>query len=117
MRHTLAAQPDLGARLGAGLDLDLLLAVRRWDGQSGAQCGLRHRQWQFVEQLGVLSPQLRVWLQVHYDVQIAGHPTARRGLALARQADLVALVDARWHDDAQRAPALNAAVAVAGVAG
>ena len=37
------------------------------------------------------------------DVEVAGRAAARRGLALAGQADLVAVVDAGRHGDPQRA--------------
>ena len=53
---------------------------------------------------------------VDRDVQAARGPAARTDLALVREPDLVALVDARRDRDTQRALALGPAVAMAGVA-
>ena len=50
-------------------------------------------------------------LHVGHDVEVAGHPAARRGLPLAGEADLVAVVDARRHRHPQGPPPLDAPVA------
>ena len=95
MRHAPAAQADLGARLGPGLDLDLLLALDRRDGDPGAERGLGDRDLGVVGQLRPLAAQRRMRRDMDRDVETAGCATARADLALVGQADLVALVDAR----------------------
>src|SRR5918993_2313844 len=107
--HAPAAQPDLAARLRPRLDLDLLLAVCSRDRQSGAERCLRDRDGQLEIKLGLSSAQLRMGLHMGNDVQVARHPAPRSGLALAREADLVPVVDAGRDDDAQLALALDSA--------
>ena len=72
-------------------------------------CGL-------VEELGALALEGRVRADVDRDVQAARRAAARPDLALVRQADLVALVDAGRDRHAQRPLALGPAVALAGLA-
>ncbi len=109
--HAAAAQPDLGARLGARLDLDLLCAGSRRHRHPRAQRGLGDRQRELVEELGLAPLQLGMWLDVDDDVQVARDPSPGRGLTLAGEAHLVALGDARRDGHAQGALALDATVA------
>ena len=57
VRDTLAATADLGAGLGARLDLQQLLAVRREDGDLGAEGRLRDGEAQLLVQLGAVTLQ------------------------------------------------------------
>ena len=116
VRHALAAQPDLGVGLGPGLDLDLFLALDRRDRDPRPERGLGDRDLGLVEELGPLARQRRVRQDVDRDVQAARRPAARPDLALVREADLVALVDAGRDRHPQRALALGPAVAVARLA-
>ena len=76
VRHALAAQPDLGARLGAGLDLDLLVAVdgRHRDRRPERRLGDRHVG--LVVELGPLALERRMRRDVDRDVQ-ASRPGRR----------------------------------------
>ena len=75
--HALAAQPDLGAGLGAGLDLERLLAVGRRDRHRRPERGLGDRHLLLVEQLGAVALEDGVRLDVDRDVQVAGRAAAR----------------------------------------
>ena len=117
MGHAPAPQAELGARLGARLDLDLLVAVDRRHAGARAQGGLGDRDVELVVELGALALQLGVRRDVDRDVQAARRTAPRPGLALAREADLVALVDAGRDRDPELLAPLGPAVAVARLAG
>ena len=117
MRDALASKPDLGLGLGARLDLDLLLAVDRRHHDLRAEGRLGDGDLGLVVELGAFARQRRVRPDVDGDVQAARRSATRPGLALVREADLVALVDAGRDRDAQRPLALGPAVAVARLAG
>src|SRR6185503_16788853 len=82
-----------------------------------AERGLDDRDRGLVEELGALALERWVRLDMDRDIQAAGRPAARPDLPLVRQADLVALVDARRDRDAQRPAPLRPPVAAARVAG
>ena len=116
VRHALAAQPDLRRRLGAGLDLDLLVAVDRRDRDPRPERRLGDRHLGLVVELGAVALERRVRLDVDGDVQAARRAAARTDLALVRQPDLVALVDPGRDRHPQRPPALRPALAAARLA-
>ena len=115
--HTLAAAADLRPGLGAGLDVQQLLPVRRHDGHLGTQGRLGHREPQLEVQLRAIPLEDGMLLDVRDDVEVAGRAAARGRLPLPREADLVPVIDAGRDGDPQRALALRAAVATTGRAG
>ena len=116
MRDALASQPDLGVRLGPGLDLDLFAALDRRDADPRPEGGLGDRDRSVVVELGALPRQRRMRRDVDGDVQAARRTAPRPDLALVREADLVPLVDPGRDRDADRALAFRASVAVTRVA-
>src|SRR5664280_1587947 len=117
MRRPATAQPDLRAGLRPGLDLHVLLAVRGRHADGRPQRRLGDRQREIVEELGALALERRVRRDVDRHVEAAGRAAPRADLALRGEADLVAVVDARGHADAEPLRALTAAVAAARLAG
>ena len=78
-----------------------------------AERRLADRDGQLVVELRVLAPQLGVRRHVDHHVEVAGRPAARPGLALAGEADLVAVIDAGGDRHAERPLALDPPVAPA----
>ena len=117
VRGTPAAQPDLRPRLGPRLDLQVLLAVRRRHPDARSQRRLGDRERELVEELRALALERRMRRDVDRHVQAARRSPARPDLALRREADLVAVVDAGRHADAEALRALAPAVAAAVLAG
>src|SRR5262249_10897427 len=93
-RHALAAQPQHGAALRAGRQLQLLVAVERRHVDLVAERGLGDVDGQLVDDVGVLPLEVRVRRDRNHDVEIARRAAAAAELALARQVDLLAVVDA-----------------------
>src|SRR6185369_9761157 len=117
VRHASPAQPDLGAGLRSGLDLDLLVAVDRRHRDRRPEGRLGDRDVGLVEQLGALAPEVRVGRDVNGDVQRARRTAAHADLALVREPDLVALVDPGRDRDAEGPLPLRPSLAVARLAG
>ena len=117
VRHAAATEPDLRAGLGAALDLDGLLTLHGRHEDRCPERGLRDSHRGLVDQLGALALERRVRRDVDSDVERPGGTAAGPGLALVREADLVALVDARRDRHVQRPSPLHAALALARVAG
>jgi hypothetical protein len=111
MRHAPAAQPDLGTRLGARLDLHQLLAVGCRHRHAGTERRLADGYAQLEVQLGVLPFQARMRLDVGDHIQVARDTATGTCLALARQADLVPIVDARRDGHTERALEFRPALA------
>jgi hypothetical protein len=116
MRDPLAAQPDLGVGLGAGLDLDLLVAVDGRDLESRPEGRLGDGDRGFVVQLRAVPLQRGMGRDVDGDIQRSGRPATRPDLALVGQPDLVALVDAGRDRHPEAALALRPTVAFARLA-
>src|SRR5579862_344242 len=116
--HAPAAQPDLRSGLRAGLDLDdLVVAADRRDGDACPEGRLGQPDRGLVDQLRAVALQSRMRRNVDGDVEAARRPAVAPDLALVRQPDLVALVDAGRDRDAQAPLPLDAALALAGLAG
>src|SRR2546425_8236007 len=94
MRHPAPPQAQLGARLGARPDLDLLGALDGRDRDPCSQRSLGDRDVELVVQLGSLATKLGMRCDMDGDVQAAGWSATGSGLALGGQANLVTLVDA-----------------------
>src|SRR6476619_1029559 len=112
MGNALAAQSDRGVRLGAGLDLDLLLTVDRRHGDGGAECRLGDRDRRLVVELRPIATERWMRRHVDDDVQRAGRAAAGSDLALVGEPDLVALVDAGGDRHPQRPLRFEATFAV-----
>src|SRR5205814_288624 len=80
-----------------------------------AEGGLGRRDAKHVDQVVSLAPEARVVLEANEHVQIAGRAAARARLALARDAELLAVVDACG--DRQRDVALLAFAALTSAPG
>src|SRR5688500_5097203 len=116
VRNPLSPQPDLGPGLRARLHLDDLLAFDRGHDDRRAEGRLRQADGGLVDELRALALERLVLRDVHRHVQGARRPAARSRLALVREPDLVALVDARRDADLEGSPALDAALAPARLA-
>src|SRR3954470_15543438 len=117
VRHALAADAQRAGRLGAGLDLDGLLAVQRLDRQPGAERRGGHREGDAAVQVVALAGVDVVRAFVDLDVEVAGGSAARADLALLGQADAHAVLDAGRDLDGERAAGADPAVAGAGGTG
>src|SRR3954454_1714677 len=117
VRDALAADAQGAGRLGAGLDLDRLLAVQRLDREAGAEGGGGHREGHAAVQVVALAGVDVVRALVDLDVEVAGRAAAGADLALLGQADAHAVLDAGRDLHGQRAAGPDAAVAGAGRAG
>src|ERR1035437_3225278 len=117
MRHAPAPQPDLGARLSARSDLEILFAFDGRDACPRTQRGLDDRHLQVEVDLGPFAAQDRVWSHVHGHVEVAGRAAADADLALAREPDLMAFVDAGRDRDPDLLMPLGASFAAASTAG
>src|SRR4051812_6345012 len=115
--HALAPKADLGVRLRAGLDLDLLLALDGGHRDACPEGRLHDRHLSVVIELGPLSRQRGMRLDVDGDVQAARRTAARADLAFVRETDLVALVDSGGDRDPEGPLPFGPAVALARVAG
>src|SRR3990170_4242794 len=111
--HTASTQADLGARLGARLDLDLFVPVRGRHGHPRSESGVRHGDAQIVVQLRALAAECRMGLHMDGDVEVAHRPAARPRLTFTGEADLVPIVDARRDRHTEMLAARPAALALA----
>src|SRR5690606_185190 len=112
----LAAQAEHLAGLGFGRNLDDGLAIERGHDQLGAQRGLAEADRHLAEEVVALALEDVVLAHPHFDVEVARRRAGGAGLALARQADAVAVVDAGRNLHLQHFFRLDAAGAVAGLA-
>src|SRR5260221_6040019 len=114
-RHALAAQPHGLAVLRAGGHLDLRpIAFDRRHLELVAERRLCRRDAKHVDEIVALAFEPRVLLEPDEDVEIARWSAAHPGLALARDAKLLAVVDASG--DRERDVALLALAALAAAA-
>ena len=98
----LAAEDVDLARLGAGLELELDRAVERLDRDRRAERGLDDRQVDLREDVVALAHEALVGPDPHADVDVAGATAERARVALAGEADPLAVVDARRDLDVER---------------
>src|SRR6266545_3606499 len=117
VRDALAPQSQLRPRLRSRPDLDLLRPLHCWNLGAGPKGRLRDRDVQLVVELGTVAAQLRMRRHVDRYVQAARRTTAGTRLALARETNLVALVDARRNRDPQRPRLFDSTLAMTGLAG
>ena len=122
--HALAAQRHLVARVGARRDLDPGVALERRDHHLAAEDGRRERQARRVEDVGPLALELGIRRHLDEHEQVARHgprvggrgPARRRGVALAHDSQLHAVLDSRGDVHRQRLALPRHAVALAGPA-
>src|SRR5229473_1668535 len=112
----LALEPEHLPALRSRGDLHLHLAVERRDADLGPQRGLREADRDLADDLGILADEDGVLLHVDHDVQVARRAAPLAGLALARQLEARAGVDARRHLHAEHALVLDLARALARLA-
>src|SRR5690606_36830931 len=93
-RHPLAAEPELGARLGARRQFDGLLAVERGYGEARAERRLRHPDLEPEVEVVAGALQERMRLHLDVEVEVAGGSAVHTGVPLARHAQAVTAVDA-----------------------
>src|SRR5439155_2562076 len=113
-RHAAPAEDADLAGLGAGLELDLELALERRHGLLRAQGGLRDGQVDGREDVVALANEARVGANVHEHVGVARLAAEGAGVTSARQPDPLAVVDARRDLDVQL-PRLEDAAAAGAV--
>jgi hypothetical protein len=109
----LAAQAEDSSRLGFGGNLDGGGAIQRRDFDLATQCCRGERDRHFAMQVVVVALEDIVRLEVDLDIQIARRAAIDAMLALAGQANAIALIDPGWNLDRQRLVLLEAAGAVA----
>src|SRR5690606_24099935 len=112
--HALVAQAEDLAGLGFGGDADLGLAAEGGHAGDVAQRGLGDADRHLAVQVVAVALEDRVLANADFDIEIAGLGSRRAGLALAGQADAIAVVDARGHLHRQHLFLFHAAVAPAG---
>src|SRR5207248_1948532 len=96
MRHTLPADADHLAVLRRRGDAHLhLAALDRGHADLVAEYGLRRRDAQHVDEVVIVALERLVVLDADEHIEIAGGATAHAGLAVAGDAKLLAVVDAR----------------------
>src|SRR5690348_17028938 len=117
VRGALAAQPDLGPRLRPRLYLHGLFALDGGHEDGRPEGRLRDPDARLEVQLRAVAAERRVRRAVHGHVQRAGRSAPWRRLALVREPELASLVDARGDRQLERPLALDAARAVARLAG
>ena len=94
----------------------LPLAFQRGDGNGVAQRRLGHVDLHFEDDVVVVALEVGVRLDVERDVQISGRPTTLARLALPRQPDRDAIIDARGDGDFDPPPPVDPALTVTFVA-
>src|SRR5258708_3253186 len=112
-----AAQPEDLPRLRLGRDLDLGRALERGDLDLPAERRLREADRHLAVQIVPVALEDPVGLEVDHSVEIARRTAIHAGLALAGQADAIALIDARGNLHRQGLVLLDAPGAAAGRAG
>src|SRR4051794_21862473 len=112
-RHAVAAHDEHLARLRAGRDVDLHLAVERRRRQLRPQRRQRRGDVEHGDEVVAVAQEALVGLDAHEHVQVARRPTALAGVTAPAEPDPLAVGDAARHVDAQRAPAHLAPAAVA----
>ena len=91
------------AGLGAGLHVELVVAVERRDGERAAERRLRHGQVERREDVVPVAHEPLVAADAHEDVEVAGAPAEHARVPLAGEADALAVVDPGRDLDLDRA--------------
>src|SRR5262249_41984834 len=116
VRHALATQLEARARLRAGRNLQLLLAVDERYAHVAAEREHREGHRQLAVEIVLLAVEQRVILDVHDDVEIAGRAAGAAVFPLAVEAQPLAGRDAGRDLRGELALAPDAARAAAGLA-
>src|ERR1700687_3967163 len=109
----LALETEDLARLRAGLDLQLDLAVERRHFDLGAERGRRKAYRHFDDYVVVLAHEEIVLLDVDHDIEAARRTAAPSGLALAAQLQARSIVDPRRDHYRERLGTPDASLALA----
>src|SRR5438067_13431405 len=101
-RHPLSPQDADLARLGAWVEAQSRVALQRGHRHFGPERRLRDREVDGREDVVALANEPRVGTDAHEHEQVAGAAAERPRVTFARQADALAVVDARRDLDGQR---------------
>jgi hypothetical protein len=112
-RHAVPAHHDHLARLRAGRDADLDVAVERRGVEARAERGVRGRDVEHGDEVVAVAQEALVGGDADEDVEVAGRARPARRVPAAAQADALAVGDALGDVDAQRAAPHLAAPPVA----
>ncbi len=115
--HATAAHAELVSGLRFRRHGDRHLAFQRRYLQFRAERRLRKADRHFAVQVATFALEDLVLAHLHFDVEVAGRRTGGTGFALPGQADTVAVVDARGNPHGQGPRFLQAAFAMALLAG
>ena len=115
-RHPAAVEDVHLAGLRARLELELGVSVERRDRDPRAERRLGHRQVDLREDVVALAREARVVLHVDEDVDVARLAARQPGVALAGDADPLAVVDARRDVDVEPPLVEDPPAAAAGLA-
>ena len=102
-RHALPAQRDGLARLRPGVETDLVRAVERRDADARAERGDGRGHVDHGDEVVAVADEALVLGDVDEHVEVAGRRAGLAGVAVAAQADALAVGDAGRDVDAQRA--------------
>jgi hypothetical protein len=111
--HALPGKLEDVAGLGPGRDVESLAALGNRNLDFLAQSRLDHRNLALMVEIRSFALETLVFGDVKDHVEVASRSAAPAGLALASQAELVAIVDARRHLDAEPLGLGNAALSAA----
>src|SRR5256886_8523669 len=99
MRDATTVDADRLAIMGPGRNVDVLGPVHRWDFHRVAQGSLCHAQGQLIDEVGTVSLQHRVRLDLDDDVEVTGGAPTRTDLAFTGEANLRPTIDAARDTD------------------
>src|SRR5437762_5952070 len=99
VRDATTVDADRLSILGPGRNVDVLGPVHRWDFHRVPQGGLSHAQGQLIDDVGTVSLQHGVGLDLDDDVEVTGGAPTRTDLAFTGEANLRATIDAAWDAD------------------
>src|SRR6266446_2535693 len=117
MRHPLAAQAQNGSRLGAGGDADRLVPLERRNLHLAAERRQGDRDRRLHLEIGPVTPEQRVILDLDHHVQVAGPAPVNAPLALPGDAQAHPAVDPGGNPDLDMAFLAPTPLAATGLAG
>src|SRR6185436_5410503 len=113
MRHALAAQAELLAGLGARRHAELRPAAEHGHFHLVAEGGLGEGEWQLAEEVGALSHEDLVRLDVKDHVEVTRGSSEAAAFSLAAEAELIAVFHAGRDGDLEQPLPSNARLAAA----